>query len=602
MFMNTYDENLQQTVTNTLAALSLSAANLDSAKTIAEITLYEAQGAEVTAREKLKSTRINEAIWQGIKDQARYNDCQVVNLLASAAEANTDVSSGITNAATAASNVQIASNAISMLAADIGAALNIATASLYDTDVYDRIVNANSFINEVANESKRVAKNAMNASAFTSEITTTEVLAQTQATKSKLDNIFKSAQSTLGGFANLAIAENSQITQASQTERQAEGGLEDADREVRAVLESYRNANNQLNQGLKVTVVNSREINVSFSELPNPLPTFKSGDAAKVVIPPADPKYFLALLPAQNQSTFSLDQAQQIFSQSPNNFYKVEPTSAARLANFPNGGTTPSGIRAVSDGNTATLTADGKQTQSVEVQAETVGTNTISLVKDVNGNDVNAGWSYVAYLYIELSKAYQQFVSNFSDLLSAPSQPFVPATTVPSPYELNTKYATDEASGEVLAIATMSFVHPDTENTADTVPGTGASPKADANSEASADVPPPGSANTFEYRCILLETTLDPNPDFLLCVDENNNPPLYFNLNLAENVSPANYTVASGGTAFRFVPGVTDNFGNVVQQGVEYRPYVLAIACGDNSAKFVNVLAGPFPPLVVWKS
>ncbi|MEI8603558.1 hypothetical protein P4S55_24405 [Shewanella sp. PP-Sp27a-2] len=54
--MNTYNENLQQTVVNTLSALALNQSNLDSLKTVAEYTLYYAQGTEITARDKLEET------------------------------------------------------------------------------------------------------------------------------------------------------------------------------------------------------------------------------------------------------------------------------------------------------------------------------------------------------------------------------------------------------------------------------------------------------------------------------------------------------------------------------------------------------------------
>lgn len=735
--MNTYNENLQQTVVNTLSALSAQEASLDSDKTIAEFTLYHAQGAEITTREKLERTKADVNIWQDLNDQSLINDNQVFNLLFSATEANGDVTTSITNTATAASNVQIASNAISLLASDVGAALNIATASLYETDVYNRIVNANSFINEVANESKRIAKNAMNASSHTSEITTTEVLAQTQAVKSKIDNIFKAAQAELGNFTSLASAENLQLSQASQAERQAEGALKDADREVKAIIDAYNNANDQLNYGLSISVVSSSQIQVSFTALPIPLPTFHSTAASAISIPDANPNYYLALLPAQNQTTFSLDQAQQLFAQrSPDDTESFIYVDAQ--ADFP-----------------------------------------VTLAQDVNGNPINPGSSYVAYLYVELSQAYKQFISNFSDLLSAPSQAFVPATTLPSPVGLTYLYpepvdglawaaalfevvglytesqtATTEATGnstdastaedDAVVAATAAYqdaanaaaaadkaaaaadavaIAADSDatqkaaaaaqaaaaetaavaasakassavtaaaaavakanagvqanpnkttqaaaaaankkaaaaNTAETA-AIAAATTATANSvaaakaatdaatakatadaakvaadaakvaadaaakeaaaqlaaaEAAAKTPAPVPSTAvindvfanaqLEYRCILVKTSLDPYPNFLLCTDENNNPPVYFNLAIAEQVSPANYTAAIGPAlkllfAIKFVPGTTDNFGDVIEPGATYSPYILAVANGDDASQFVNVLAGPFDPFIV---
>lgn len=602
--MNTYNENLQQTVVNTLSALSLSQANLDSTQTVAEITLYQAQGAQLTARDKLSATQGNQSIWQGISDQGRQNESQVINLLASATESNTDVTTSITNTATAAANVQIASNAISVLAADVGAALNIAIASLYETDVYNKIESANSFINEVANESKRIAKDAMNTTGYASEITTKAVLAQTQTLKSKIDTIFSAAQAQLNGFSTLAITENTQLCQTCQAERKAEGALKDATSEVQAIDTAYLNANLQLNYGLSIAVQNTSTIQVSFQGLPKPLPKFQSSDAKAIAIPDANPKYYLALLPAQNQSIFLLDQAQQLFEQR--------------------------------------LPTDTKKFHAIEP-----GLNRpVTLTQDVYGSPIKAGSGYVAYLYIELSMAYKQFISNFSDLLSAPSQAFTPAITLLSPNKLDTQTST---GSDKSLWTTLVFADPGTPSqgagstgaTMGTGAGTGTGTPAQdkavtvtSTSTTSAIVtadgtavdvdvittrtteieasgsgasgsgsPSAGTSPQAEYRCILIEKNLDPYPHFQLSQD-NNNPPLYFNLTLAEQVAPSNYTMAQLGKDSKYViqfkTGCTDNFGNMIEQGVEYSPYVLTVATNNETGAFVNALTGPYPSLVVY--
>jgi hypothetical protein len=763
--MNTYNENLQQTVVNTLSALSLQQANLDSLRTIAESALYQAQGAEFTARDKLRKTAENVAIWQHLNEQSLVSENQIFNLLSSATKANADVTTCMTNSAAAASNVQIASNAIAALAADVGAALNIATASLYDTDVYNKIMSANSFINEVANESKNIAKDAMNASSYASEITSTEVLSQTQALKSKIDNIFKSARAQLSDFSNLAIAETGQLVQASQAERQAEGELRDTTSEVQAIETSYSNANKQLNYGLGVQVVSGAEIKVSFTPQPTALPPFNSSAALTSAVRNAAPNYYLALLPTQNQSTFSLDQAQQLFAQR-----AQDSTGSFTLINVPDVGksiTEPIYL--------STTTQEDDKDKDVKA-------------KDVFGNPISVGSSYVAYLYIELPQAYKQFINNFADVLSAPTASFVPATTLPVPTGLSYAYAQPESG---LSWATVLFdvaaLYPRAElATAEAVASTAAvraaeeealaangaakdaltaaasankaaaaaaamslaadadaTQKATAAAQASAKAqeamdasvqakiavevaaaiaettnaamksdPNPvtkaaaETANTnltaaraaeakaiaaaakasetadaaaqastaaaavktaadkakaaaddvaadaatakvaaeaeavkaavaestakaaaavesapainpifadagLEYRCILTETNLDPNPDFLLCEDENNNPPIYFNLSIAEQVSPANYTKAELGQSpqllfeVEFAQGVTDNFGNAIQPNTEYQPYILAVANGANGAKpaqFVNVLATSLAPIIVCQS
>jgi len=586
--MNTYNENLQQTVVNTLSALALNQSNLDSLKTVAEYTLYYAQGAEITARDKLEATEDDVTTWQNINNQSLINANQVFNLLTSATEANTDVAVSITNTATAAANVQIASNAISVLASDIGAAFNIATASLYQTDVYEKIQSANSLINEVANEAKRISKSAMNASGSTSEITISEVLTQTTGVKAKIDNLFTSTQAELNKFAKLAITENAQITKASKAERQAEGELVDARREVTAITTAYDNSNNQLNQCLSISVVSGAEITASFAALP--LPTFYSPQASAVKIPLANPAYYLTLVPAQNQTTFSIDQVEQLFSQRPENdnslFVSVTPD--------------------------ASVDATGAVTR--------VPTS-IQLSSDAFGNPIQAGSSYVAFLYMELSREYKQYISNYSELLSAPSQPFTPATTLPLAQKLViTPNDTPDADGVTWSTASFTFTPigsaADTaavqQNTTTASPTKGKAKSAAAQAEAAAPVVQiagaPAAAtvgSAYEFRCILVEQSGTPDLNLLRCPENLNLPPIYFNLAIAGQVSPANYIEVpaslSGRCEFSFLPTTTDNFGNSIKPNTKYQLYILTVATGDPSdqAQYTNGVANTLPAITV---
>lgn len=397
MTMNTYNENLQNTVISTLAGIDLAQQELLSEVTVAETTLYHAQGAELTARDKADATIDLLGDWENINNEALRNDNRMFNLLSTATDAGKVVATSITNTATAASNAQIASNAISLLASDIGAALNVATASLFNTDVYSRIENANSFINNVANDARAIARNAMNASAWTSEVISTEVLTLAKGSKTKVGGVLKSTQAEVNRFAALMIAEAAAITTASTLERQAEGNLDDAEHAVSAITDTYANAMRQLNMNLSITVLSGYEITASFSGLPSPLPAFSAPPASSVVIPDAAPHYYLTLIQTQNASIFSTDQAMQLFQQATNpggpdsGFLTVHP-------GVPNAASGPSML----------------------------------LTVDAFGNAVTPGQSYVAYIFTELSSPYKQYTNNFADLLSAPSQAFTPATTLPS--------------------------------------------------------------------------------------------------------------------------------------------------------------------------
>lgn len=597
--MNTYNETLQETVINTLSALSVQQTELESTRIAAEYTLYYAQGAELTARDNLADTRGVVVHSQHINNQSLFNSNQAYNLLTSLTQANTDVAASVTNAATAAANVQIASNAIATLAADIGAALNVSTASLFGDDSYRKIQDANSFVNEVANNSKAIALHAMNGSARTSEIIAAAVLSQGNTVKTKVNAMYAATSAALTKYSDLAISQNQTVSQTSKTGRQAQGAMRNANREAAAITAAYVNANANLNLRLHVHVVSSQNITVSFIGLPSPLPTFTAPPASAIVIPAAHPQYYLALVREDAQSMFSVDQAEQLFMQwnrMSAQFCKVIPGDKEH-------------------------------------------NNSITLSVDVYGVEIAAGVGYVAFLFIGLAKDYQRFVNNYSDLLSAPSQSFIPATTLPraeawspanppvcpvvklaEPSLLPPLYfkaslivsglndsakqasanATEAANhrdcGSAVAVATKAAAvatiaaaaaanqaaacmtreqaHPFLEagskavlaattaaiaaKTAAFVGTAGAETAlGDAANTAAAAAAGIAAASArdilsvandgfnLEFRCILVEEGAIPDLAFMTCMENDRKKPIYFNLSIACQVAPSNYVVAT---------------------------------------------------------
>lgn len=714
--MNTYNEKLQQTAINTLAALSAQQSQLASAQTAAQYSLYYAQGAEITARDKLTATNKTVAFCQSVNDQSLINDNQADNLFATVTTANTCVSAGNTNMATAASNVQIASNAIAMLASDIGAALNIATASLFNTDSYKKILDANNFVNDVANDSKNVSMLAMDASGKTSEIISKALLAQATTVNMKIDNLLAATQTELNKFADLSIAENKEVGKTTKAEQLAEGVASDADREAVAIGYAYKNANAQLNFGLNITVNSATQISVSFSALPSPLPTFLAQPASGIAIPGANPNYYLTVVAADKMAIFSTDQAEQLFAS----------------------------------------WIPGVTTQFYPLTPDPEG-SPVMLVNDAFNNPIRAGNSYVAYLYIALSMEYKRFIGNFMDMLSAPCQAFIPATTLPLAKKCTDKLSADalaeldacakgslcfaaesmvsaaagkavgaaidliksigqaagvdtlnayngavgtstdqadadttitdeavltKAQAALLAVAPSTAPwYPDAcEVVIDTLSAAYYATVADAQGTTEADAqkaagqsgasaaaadsavgrvvaaifatgsgvdPKSGlgiaaavraaskmatvAADTavlvinksIEFRCILVESGNKPDLN-LMFSPENNNLPIYFNLNVAQQISPANYVVAAEYSSkplpvgpdqsekrYRviFEPTTTDNFGNMIwsdddfsnmiRSDKTYLPYILTTVNGDMGSQYVNVLSSALDALKV---
>jgi len=548
--MNTYSENLQQTVSDTLMALTDQQTKIVSAKITAQHNLYYAQGAEITAFDKLTATEEKTHYYQKVNDQGVINDNQAINILASSTQANTNVVSTVSNISTAAANVQIASNAIALLASDIGAALNIATASLFGTDSYRKIKDANSFINEVANDAKNASLTSMEASSKASEIIAGSVLAQSTTVKTKIDNLLKVTQTEFNSLSALAITENQTVSDARKAERKAEGALKDANREADAINHAYTNANKQLNLGLSVAVQSSTKINVNFTALNNPLPTFYADPASAIVIPPATPVYYLAIVPSDKQTLLSLGQAEQLFAQALKNNGQFIPVKVP----------TPPALTPVD-----------------------LSVNKV----DVYCNPLVPGNSYVAFLYIELSNDYKRFIGNFSDMLSVASQSF----TLANPLPLAQKSA---ASGEGNTAAQLGKI------------------KFTVKTQCDNPIQAP-----LTFCCIFVEQD-DQLSLNLMRSKEFATAPIYFNLEIAELVSPANYISISTSTSLANTAGqptctngqafeidipldVTDNFGNPIKSATSYKPYILTRVDGDSSlaSQYVNALSQDLDPVVI---
>jgi len=390
--MNTYNDNLQATVDATLAELAADGAKLHSAQAIDAQKLYFAQGAEIAAREQWQATKATATKRKYVNDLCLSDDIDMGNVLLSAQGADADVATSQTNMATAAANIQIASNAIAELAGNIGDVLGQTNGSLYGTHVYDQLKIANAYLNEVVNEAKQLSRVAMDASSKTSEIVSAALLAQATEAKTTLDKLLAATQAEVDKYSKQSLADNSASGAASQVERQAEGVLADSETQIKANSGAYKSASKALNLGLHVKVKSAKEIEVWFKHLPKPVPGFETPEAQQhIKIPDADPSYYLTLVPEDQQPLFSLDVATRLFeSRQPDDdsFHQFEQAP---------------------DDNGAT----------------------VKLSSDAFGTKVHAGANYVAYLYIVLSKNYQRFIGSFAELLSSPSRPFVPATHLP---------------------------------------------------------------------------------------------------------------------------------------------------------------------------
>lgn len=118
----------------------------------------------------------------------------------------------------------------------------------------------------------------------------------------------------------------------------------------------------------------------------------------------------------------------------------------------------------------------------------------------------------------------------------------------------------------------------------------------------------------MEFRCILVESGSQPDLNLMLSPD-NQNPPIYFNLDIALQIAPANYVKAATSAApvadpnplqriyvVIFDQTATDNFGNMVQSDKTYRPYILTTVNGSNRQQYLSVLSSALDAQTVFNA
>lgn len=544
--MNTYNESLQTTVNNTLAELAAENTKLKAVQTAKAYDLYNAQGVEITAFDHLADSKKALAAGRAINHQSLLNENQVNNLSLFATDAATDAGVSNTNMAIAASNIQIASTAIEELAGQIGFALNSASASLYDSHVYHHIQVANNYINEVANEARGTSLLAMTASAQTSEIIAAALAVETGGVKAKIDNLLKVSQAEVDKFSTQLTADQAAGVLASQAGQLAWGAVADIDGQIEANHHAYRNASRDLNLGLKVTGTDG--VKLTFNALPARLPTFRS-DLVKAV-PVADPKYYLTLVPEEQQATFTPDQAQRAFMEDPTTSFEQ----------FLPGTEMP-----------------------------------VKLGHDANGDAVKAGHSYVAYLYIRLSPEYQQFVNNFADQLSSPSLPFVPATTLPLAHQAP---AQSGHAGDVKPLVSIWFraagMKPDLTGLEFRCILVEQSPHAEDGLMRKvhfnldiAQLVAPSNYTALPAAGKARQTAAAAGTAEDASAAADAAPPPADVADSAATAEQLFYVVDLDGTA-------TDNFGSKLRPGGSYKPYILTVVNSDaneNANDYVSVLS-----------
>lgn len=387
--MSSYNENLQTSVFNSLQALELDQKNMRSKLDASTFTLYYAEGAVITAAEKLQQANQDYTAKQTVQNQAVNCSNISTNLLAAANEQKKYIGQSVTNAAVAASNVQIASNSVLRLSSDMGSIFSILSAADYGTDIYQLALEAYNLMNETAYVAEYTSQLAMEASTLTAEVSSGTVADMAKSTNDSVTGILKVASSEFDSQASVVGADNDALSQASAAEKVAEGVLEYTNAEYKATNQAYTLNNQELNLNLMVPkkLQSAIKYTVSFNAFKAPFPNASTHAGYPVS------SYYIMLVKSSKQTVFN-------------------PANADSLLLYPD-----RVIAIPPPADKPVITRD----------------IFISDLNDADGDALQLGQEYVVFVFTTFTEEYKKAINNFDDYLTAPSAPFTLTNTLNAP-------------------------------------------------------------------------------------------------------------------------------------------------------------------------
>jgi hypothetical protein len=404
--MNTYDDNLRESLTSSLGALADRQTALLHGQSQAEAGLYHAKGAVLAAQDHLGLDQRHRDERRTVHHAARRAHSQSVALSGTLALAKQGSDGAITNAATTAKNLQASADALMQLAATVGAALNVANAAVYDTELYHQLSRVNGQLNRIANQARFLALKGTEISSKCAESIVGALVDQGADVQTRLNDLGDQTQAALAEKVAAVAGDETALAEALAAEFSAHTLLREARVQQETMTAMLDNARCHANLDLRVEVLSARKAKVTFSAFKAPV-----GQGDRPLPPPVDARTFLAIVPETLADQFTGDRAAQLYSKW--------------------------------DGQPGTFTA------------VTPGENLVALTRDVDGAALSGDSAYAAFLYIEPSVEYKRYLGSFGDYLSLASAPFVPQTPLPAPIYVGTVPAPagEKAAAIVLAVA-----------------------------------------------------------------------------------------------------------------------------------------------------
>jgi hypothetical protein len=509
--MNSYNDNLNSVVSASLQAQELANKQLNSQRIASMFSLYHAEGATITAFEKLQADQKTLKEKSDVQTQAVQCSNISTNLLASATQAASYVAQSVTNTSVAAANTQIAGNAILKLAGDMGNVYSIVNAADFDTEIYKQGKEAMELINQTAYLAEVATKIAMDASIRTSEVSSPVVLTKSKATNTLMGNMLQITTTDFNNASQIVTTDNANVSAASVIEKAAEGNYEDIAAEYRASRSVYKASNEQLNLGLTVNTpllrgesgevlattsesVSTRNIQFDLITSPFAVPIVEGAvfPPATRLTPDDNPvsDYYIILVNETEQATFSITDAEGIILKGASNYIRIHVTPSQLKPQGTELVFTPAVLKRT-DTNQLIKVSEGRVSMNVDLFDVNGGK-----LLDSDGKPVDLGVDYVVFLLAVYDNNYKRKLNNFEDYLSVFSNVFALANILTPVTGVEVKELVDGTDPDTADWFPM-------QSNGQELPA-GSKPIPDSFEILFSASENPSYASNVEYRCLIL--------------------------------------------------------------------------------------------------
>lgn len=391
--MNSYNDNLRSAVVDSLNVQEASTESSKAKSDAACLTMFYAEGAKITAKSRLDKADATYYKKKAVSTESVDNSNISSNVLSAATKENALTAQCVTNAATSAGNIQIATTAIVKLASDVGSIFNIVDAANFNSEIFKQATLANTLIGQTAFNAEKLSNEAMEASASTASISSSQVENLATVTDASIKEMETITAAELEEISATVDADNEDLAQASIAEKAAEGTLEEAIESYTAIAKAYDFSNET--QNLDITVEPTSVIKFKVSFKPFEAAFDKDESKKKSDEEKDDGKdksdnypvkgYYVMVAKDSEKSTFSSGLADGIYN---------DPTKSKPVTHFNE--------------------VDGLY----EVNLDT------TKIKDIEGASIECGDNYVVFVYAVFDDTYKNIRNDFSNFLSAPSMTF----------------------------------------------------------------------------------------------------------------------------------------------------------------------------------